>query len=106
MNARRVHEFMRERFPVFDAAAMEWRNVSDAAGARLKDIDALLAEHLRGTEAIVEVNRKLGAALPIEEAAAFIGAHIGLGQIQVTNREASGFVVVAASGVACGWHAR
>ena len=106
MNARRVHEFMRERFPAFDAAAMTWRNVADLDGPRTDQIHALLVEHIGEAEAIVEVHRKLGAALSAREAASFIGSHIGEGQIRATNRECSGFVVVGPNGVACGWHAR
>ena len=106
MNARRVHEFMREHFPEFDAAGMTWSNVADLDGPRTGAIQALLVEHLGEAEAIVEVHRKLGTALSIGEAATFIGSHIGEGQIRATNRECSGFVVVGMNGAACGWHAR
>ncbi len=106
MNARRVHQFMRERFPSFDAAAMNWANVADSDGPRLNQIDALLSEHVGAGEVVVEVHRKLGAALPANEAATFIGNHIGVAQIRATNRECSGFVVVAINGAACGWHDR
>ena len=106
MNARRVHQFMRERFPSFDAAGMSWANVADLDGPRLKEIDALLSENVGVGEVIVEMHRKLGAALPAHEAAIFIGGHIGEGQIRITNRECSGFVVVAVNGSACGWHDR
>lgn len=106
MNSRRVHQFMRERFPSFDAAGMTWMNVADLDGPRLTEIGSLLSQHIGGEEVIVEVHRKLGAALPVTEAASFIGSHIGEGEIRVTNRECSGFVVVAANGAACGWHGR
>lgn len=106
MNARHVHQFMRERFPQFDAAGMTWNNVSDTEGPRLSEIGSLLAEHVGVGEVVVEVHRKLGAALPAEEAATFIGSHIGEGQIRAMNRECSGFIVVAVNGAACGWHDR
>jgi hypothetical protein len=106
MNARRVHHFMRERFPAFDASARTWVNVADVEGPRLAEIRSLISEYLGTTETVIEVHRKLGAALPAEEAAAYIGAHIGEGKIRATNRECSGFVVVEVNGVACGWHAR
>jgi hypothetical protein len=106
MNARRVHQFMRERFPSLDAAGMSWANVADLDGPRLKEIDVLLSEHVGVGEVIVEVHRKLGAAISAHEAATFIGSHIGEGQIRATNRECSGFVVVAVNGAACGWHDR
>ena len=106
MNARRVHQFMREHFPAFDANARTWVNVADVDGPRLPQIGALLSEYLGNAETVIEVHRKLGTALPAEEAAAYIGAHIGEGKIRATNRECSGFVVVEINGVACGWHAR
>jgi hypothetical protein len=106
MNPRRVHEFMRERFPAFDGASKAWRNVADAQGPKLGEIASLVSEHVGQSEAIVEVHRKLGAALPAAEAVAYIGEHMGEGQIRVTNRECSGFVVIATNGAACGWNAR
>lgn len=66
-------------------------------------IEALLAEHVRSPEALVEVHRKLGALLPIEEAARFAAAHIGEGEIRIADRDFTGFVVVARNGVATGW---
>ena len=106
MNARRVHEFMREKFPAFDAAALEWTNVADGDTPRMMEIEKLLSTYVGHTEAVVEVHRRLGALLQSHEAATFIASHIGQGEIRATNREGSGFVVVAANGVACGWHAR
>jgi len=47
----------------------------------------------------VQVNRKLGALLPTVEAAAYLGAHIGEGEIRVADREFTSFVVVAINGV-------
>ncbi|MDP3798174.1 MAG: hypothetical protein Q8R06_13670 [Polaromonas sp.] len=106
MNSRHVHQFMRERFPAFDSAAMTWTNVADVDSPRVGEIEALLSEHIGRTDAVVEVNRRLGALAPFGQAASFIASHIGEGQIRATNRESSGFVVVAVNGTACGWHAR
>lgn len=103
MNPRRVHDVMREKFPAFDAAALEWSNMHDGDSFRKKEFDALLRRTIDAREVIVEVHRKLGALLPIEEAADFISSHIGEGQIRVANREFSSFVVVASNGVAAGW---
>jgi hypothetical protein len=106
MNSRRVHQFMREHFPALGTAGKTWTNVADIDGPRLAEIGSLLSEYVGPTGTIVEVHRKLGTALPAAEAASFIGSHIGEGEIRATNRECTGFVVVAINGVACGWHAR
>ena len=96
---------MRAKFPAVGGDTSAWINVADVDGPRLEAIASLLSEYVGPTETIVEVHRKLGNALPPAEAAAFIGSHIGEGQIRATNRECSGFVVVAVNGVARGWHA-
>jgi hypothetical protein len=96
---------MREHFPTLGAAGKTWTNVADVEGPRLAQIASLLSEYIGPTETIVEVHRKLGGVLPATEAVSFIGSHIGEGEIRATNRECSGFVVVAVNGVACGWHA-
>lgn len=103
MNARRVHEFMRQHFPPFSSVAHDWIIVADESGPRSSAIESLLAKFVRGDELIVEVHRRIGCAASRAEAASFIGGHIGQGQIRVTDRERSGFVVVEINGVGCGW---
>ena len=106
MNARRVHQFVRDRFPAFDSASMVWRNVADLSGPRIADIHLLLSQYVGPGEIIVEVHRKLGGLFSnSDEAALYIGQHISEGEIKATNRECNGFVVVAVNGAACGWHA-
>jgi hypothetical protein len=106
MNSRRVHDFMREHFPPLGASGRTWINVADVDGPRLTKIAEFLSEYVGSNETIVEVHRKLGAALPSPEAAVFIAGHIGEGEIRATNRDCTGFVVVAVNGAACGWHAK
>ena len=98
MNTRGVHDLMRQHFPSIEHALREWMIVADSS-----QIEALIGEHVRSPEALVEVHRKLGALLPIGEAALFAAAHIGEGEIRIANREFTGFVVVAQNGVATGW---
>ena len=98
MNTRRVHDLMRQNFPPIEHALREWAVVADGG-----QIEALIADYVRSSEALVEVNRKLGALLPIAEAARFAAGHIGEGEIRIADREFSGFVVVAQNGVATGW---
>lgn len=103
MNARRIHALMRERFPSIEHVSREWIVVQDEHGARADAVSSLLATYVGSTDPIVEVHRKLGAVLPLHEAASFVAAHMGQGEIRVANREFSGFVVVSLSGVAAGW---
>ncbi len=103
MNRRRVHELMRERFPAFSAVDHEWVNMHDGEAPRIRELSELLARSIDAPEVVVEVHRRLGALLPIGEASAFIGSHIGEGQIRVADRNFTSFVVVAVNGVATGW---
>jgi len=103
MNPRRVHELMREHFPPVEHASRQWSLVQNERGPDVPAISVLLGEHIAAGEVIVEVHRKLGALLPLSEAAAYSGAHIGQGEIRVATREFSRFVVVGINGVATGW---
>ncbi|WP_211168597.1 hypothetical protein [Azoarcus indigens] len=89
---------MRQKFPPIEHACREWAVVDDSA-----HIEALMTEYVCALEVLVEVHRKLGALLPIEEAARFAAAHIGEGEIRIADRGFNGFVVVARNGVATGW---
>jgi len=103
MNPRRVHQLMLDRFPAFNAVDFEWENMHDGKAPQLKELSELLVRYIEAPEVLVEVHRKLGALLPIDEAVAFIGSHIGEAQIRVADRQFTSFVVVALNGVAAGW---
>ena len=103
MNPRRIHALMSERFPAVEHADRDWLVVQTADGANANAIAALLNEHIASLEVLIEVHRKLGSILPIDEAPAYIGRHIGQGEIRVAYRDFKGFVVVARNGVASGW---
>lgn len=98
MNTRRIHELMTQRFPPIEHATREWAVVADSL-----QLEALVVAYIRSPEVLVEVHRKLGALLPVQEAVAFAVAHIGEGDIRIADREFSGVVVVARNGVATGW---
>ena len=95
---------MLDRFPAFDAVDFGWENMHDGKAPRFKELSDFLVRYIEAPEVLVEVHRKLGAFLPIDEAVAFIGSHIGEGQIRVADRQFTSFVVVALNGVAAGWH--
>ena len=73
------------------------------AGLRLKVLAALIDDHVRADEVLVEANRKVGDLLPRQAALEFVATHVGQGEIRLTNRDFNGFVVVAQNGVATGW---
>lgn len=56
MNPRRIHSLMRERFPPIEHVKREWAVVGEAS-----QIEALIIEHVRSQDALVEVHRKLSA---------------------------------------------
>jgi hypothetical protein len=94
---------MLNRFPAFEAVDFEWMNMHEGKAPRLKELSELLVRYIDAQEVLVEVHRKLGAFLPIDEAVTFIGSHIGEGQIRVADRQFTSFVVIALNGVAAGW---
>lgn len=98
MNKRRIHALMKKHFPPVEPARREWVIVSTST-----QLESLMTAYVRSPEALVEVHRKLGALLPIGEAARFAAAHLGEGEIRIANREFSGFVVLAQNGVGTGW---
>lgn len=105
MNPRRVHELMRERFPSVEAANCGWVVIADDNGLRPAVLDALLTTHVAGSDLLVELHRKCGAMLARQEVTAFVARYLGQGDIRISDREFTGFVLVAASGVATGWSA-
>jgi len=94
---------MQQHFPPVEAAAREWQNLADTSGVRSESLSALLTQFIPSESVLVEVHRYLGAFLAKPEAVAFIAEHIGTGNIRVSNREFTGFVYVASTGVATGW---
>jgi len=103
MNPRRIHDLMRQNFPPVDLAAHDWTNVCEVAGLSVSRFQDLLDRHISADHLLVEVHRKLGAFLPRQEAIDFVAAHVGHGQIRITDRDFKSFVVLAVNGVAAGW---
>ena len=105
MNPRRIHELMLGKFPAFRIVDHDWVNVCPVHSADEALVAAVLRKHIDSAEVLVEVTRKVGAFLPIEQAAPYIAAHVGQGQIRVADRDFSSFAVFASNGVATGWRA-
>ena len=96
---------MRQRFPQVDAANCSWVVIADDNGLRPTVLDGLLTFHVAGSDLLVEVHRKCGAMLARQEVNAFVARYLGQGDIRISDREFTGFVLVAASGVATAWSA-
>ncbi|MBI3143865.1 MAG: hypothetical protein HYZ18_01065 [Pseudogulbenkiania sp.] len=103
MNPRRVHELMLKNFPDFDASKLGWKNIADLSGVRERELIELLNEYIHAEQALIEVNRKVGNFLPLGEIVNFAAPYIGKQQIKITDRNFTGFVVIASNGAAAGW---
>ena len=94
---------MLQNFPATMGASREWIVIADEKGLRFQVLGALIDEHVRSENVLVEVNRKVGDMLPKQATLEFVSAHLGQGEIRLANREFDGFVVVAQNGVATCW---
>jgi hypothetical protein len=80
----------------------DWINVADKNGAMAERISALLDNYIDSSHLLVEIHRKLGDFLPRKDALNFICEHICKGQIQVSDRAFTGFVIIMKNGIARG----
>ena len=103
MNPRRVHELMRQHFPEVKAASRDWIVVADEHGLRTGVVREMINEYIPAESVLVEVARKLGDFLTVDAALEFLSKHVGQAEIRVTDREFTGFLVIAVNGVATGW---
>jgi len=94
---------MREHFPEFDGSKLDWIIIGDIDSIRFDKLEGLVDRHINSEELLVEINRKLGDFLPKAKAFDFLAPYVGKTEIKITNREFSGFVLVAINGVAAGW---
>ncbi|MHA6894713.1 hypothetical protein ACQUJT_11575 [Ralstonia pseudosolanacearum] len=97
---------MRKHFLALEESSRIWINVADRDGLREAQLLGLIDEYIPTEPLLVEVRRKVAAALPKVEAIRFIREHLGQGTIRISDRAFRGFVVVAANGVATGWSAQ
>lgn len=102
MNAWRINTLMNEHFPVFDAAQQSWVNIQAGDGSATEALAETIGKYITAHELLISINRKVGARLSTEEGIAFIAAHIGKGQIRISNRDFTQFVLVASNCVATG----
>jgi hypothetical protein len=106
MNPRRVHELMRERFPSYNQAELDWQVLCRGTEGDRMQVHQYLLRHFSEHEVLVEVTRKSGGLYEIEEAAGIIAQANGLAEIRIANRSFTSFAVVGLPGVAAAWHAK
>ena len=95
---------MIKHFPAFDGAKLDWTNLNDGCSVKLSELEDMLHDTFTEDEILVEVSRREGFFIPLNEAAAYISQHMGSGSIRVANRDFSSFLVVAQNCVASAWH--
>jgi hypothetical protein len=107
MNPRRVHELMRAHFATTDAATAEWTNLVDEHGLLMEDrAQVVLLEQFieKGVEEVlVEVQRKVGDQLRIDQVVPYLRTRVGRGNVRIANREFTVFAEVAINGVGRSW---
>jgi len=103
MNPRRVHELMLQHFPKYDASTLEWSNLLGRDGVRVEALMNQLESLFGNAPIVIEVHRRLGTVLQAGEAATYVAAHIGEGDIRIADREFTTFCVVARNGVSACW---
>lgn len=75
---------MRKHFLALEASSRTWINVADRDGLREAQLLGLIDEYIPTEPLLVEVRRRVGAALPKVEAIRFIREHLGQGTIRIS----------------------
>ncbi|WP_412024313.1 hypothetical protein [Burkholderia cepacia] len=102
MNPRRVHTLYLRHRPDVDLVKCEWIHLL-SSGSIDRDLLRKMLSTIGDADVVIHVRRKIGDCLPIEPAITFIGENIGKGQMLVSDRAFTNFVVVAHNGVAATW---
>ncbi|VWC53103.1 MULTISPECIES: hypothetical protein [Burkholderia] len=102
MNPRRVHSLYLRHCPEVQLVKCEWIHLL-TTGSVDRDVLRKMLSTIGAVEVLIHVRRKIGDFLPIEPAITFIGEHIGKGQMLVSDRAFTHFVIVAHNGVAATW---
>ncbi|WP_175874216.1 hypothetical protein [Burkholderia sp. BCC0397] len=102
MIPRRVHALYLKHRPDVDLVKCEWIHLL-STGSVDRDLLWKMLSTIGSADVVIHVRRKIGDFLPIEPAIAFIGEHIGKGQMLVSDRAFTNFVIVAHNGVAATW---
>lgn len=98
---------MRAHFPATGTERLEWTNLVDERGLLIEDRAkvVLLSQFVERNvvEVLVEVHRKLGGRLPVNDVIPYLQHHVGQGDIRISDREFSMFAVLARNGVGVSW---
>jgi hypothetical protein len=109
MNTRRVHELMQAHFPATGTEGLRWTNLVDERSVLMEDrsrvvlLDQFVERNV--AEVLVEVHRKLGGRLLVNDVVPYLQRHVGQGNIRISDREFTMFAVLARNGVGVSWRA-
>ena len=98
MNAWKINTLMNQHFPKCDFSELALVNVEGKSDV----LEAILKSNISSDDFLISINRKVGARLSLKDAVNFIQASMGQGQVRVSNREFTQFVVIASNCTAAG----
>ncbi|MGZ5182965.1 MAG: hypothetical protein ACXWC2_21015 [Ramlibacter sp.] len=107
MDQELLADLMAKNFPWAHPEDHTWSNVHDGVDPKTRLISEMLRESVGAGEVLVHVLRgeDVYAEVAAADAAEFIGRHVLAGRIHASNRNFTGFLVVAETGVATAWKA-
>ncbi|HDR9583722.1 TPA: hypothetical protein QDC32_001471 [Burkholderia stabilis] len=97
-----MHSLYLKHRPDVDLVRCEWIHLL-SSGSVDRDLLRNMLSTIGAADVLIHVRRKIGDFLPIEPAITFIGEHIGKGQMLVSDRAFTNFVIVGHNGVAATW---
>ena len=100
---------MRAHFPVTGTEGLEWTNLVNERNLLMEErsrvvlLDQFVERNVE--EVLVEVYRKLGARLLVNDVVPYLKRYVGQGNIRISDREFTMFAVLARNGVGVSWRA-
>lgn len=89
---------MNEHFPKCDFSKLALVNIE----GKPEVLEAILKSNISSNDLLISVNRKVGARLSLKEAVNFIQSSMGKGEMRVSDREFTQFVIIAPNCTASG----
>jgi hypothetical protein len=96
---------MLERFPTFHFTELQWSSIYVDRRPDQRLIAAAVAAHFDSPAVIMDINRRMGRYLPIDEAAEVVCDYVGSGNIRIADPTFKAFMVIASAGMVASWRA-